>query len=420
MKFKVLFMSSWFVVTLLGCGVIQQAGGPKYYTVSVSSDGPITVYNLNRHGIFFYSDSMSTISTALMAEAGDLLYISTDELDCYYRYNPKDGRQLSFTRDPDAPFKTFLNDRLISLYIDDDPAVWKWIEECDARSLRDLRSLHFAIEEKVPDLALLQKIARSKDGDLEVDESLLPRLNKLEFLFLSSAEDIKFVEDLPNLETLILSEGENLHDVKFDKMTKLRSLTLVACAISSLPALGNNKRLRNLYLVFDEEIEDINPIADLPRLQGVGFTYCDGVADISALDNLSRIKWISFPPGITQEDFSAFLSKYPGLEVVDLLGCHAISDISPLSGMASLRALNLFSESVEDLSPLYQLKDLELLTLYDNLYEEWQYEELREALPNTQIAIGGLCLGSGWLLLAIPMIVVSTACARFFRKRVVR
>jgi hypothetical protein len=389
---------------------------------------------------------MSTISTALMAEAGDLLYISTDELDCYYRYNPKDGRQLSFTRDPDAPFKTFLNDRLISLYIDDDPAVWKWIEECDARSLRDLRSLHFAIEEKVPDLALLQKIARSKstiglsfdwgdmseiitlftpfwlaiDGDLEVDESLLPRLNKLEFLFLSSAEDIKFVEDLPNLETLILSEGENLHDVKFDKMTKLRSLTLVACAISSLPALGNNKRLRNLYLVFDEEIEDINPIADLPRLQGVGFTYCDGVADISALDNLSRIKWISFPPGITQEDFSAFLSKYPGLEVVDLLGCHAISDISPLSGMASLRALNLFSESVEDLSPLYQLKDLELLTLYDNLYEEWQYEELREALPNTQIAIGGLCLGSGWLLLAIPMIVVSTACARFFRKRVVR
>ena len=97
-----------------------------------------------------------------MAEAGDLLYILTDELGCFYRYNPKDGRQLSFTRDPDAPFKTFLNDRLISLYIDDDPAVWKWIEECDARSLRDLRSLHFAIGEKVPDLALLQKIARSK------------------------------------------------------------------------------------------------------------------------------------------------------------------------------------------------------------------------------------------------------------------
>jgi hypothetical protein len=140
---------------------------------------------------------------------------------------------------------------------------------------------------------------------------------------------------------------------------------------------------------------------------------------LSALDNLSNVKWISFPPGISQGDFSDFLSKNPGLEVIDLLGCEAISDLSPLSRLTSIRALNL-DLTVEDLSPLYQLKDLELLTLHEDSFEEWQYEELREALPNTQIVIGGYCLGSGWLLLAIPVIVVSTACARLFRKRVIR
>jgi hypothetical protein len=85
----------------------------------------------------------------------------------------------------------------------------------------------------------------------------------------------------------------------------------------------------------------------------------------------------------------------------------------------SLRVLNLYTE-IEDLTPLYELKELELLTLYDLPVEEEQHEKLREALPNTQIVTGGFCLGSGWLLLALPVILVAVAGTGFIRKRVSR
>lgn len=111
-KIGVLSVCFWFVVALLGWGVAEQLVGPKYYTLCVSSGNPIDVYNLSKHGTFFHSGAFSTDSTALMAEAGDFLYIG--------------------------------------------------IEECDVHSLADLRSLDFAFEEETPSVALLQKIAQAK------------------------------------------------------------------------------------------------------------------------------------------------------------------------------------------------------------------------------------------------------------------
>ena len=101
-----------------------------------------------------------------MAEAGDLLYIfplESEEGTLLYRYDPKDGQYLSFTSDPEATYKTFLNGRLISLYISDDPSVWRWIKECDVSSLRYLRSLCIYEDEKGSlDMNLLQKIADAR------------------------------------------------------------------------------------------------------------------------------------------------------------------------------------------------------------------------------------------------------------------
>jgi hypothetical protein len=95
---------------------------------------------MTRHGIGFHSGSYSESSTALITEAEDLLYISYAEI-LFFRYDPKDGQHLSFTSDPEAPFKVFLNDRLISLVIYDDPIIWEWLEECEVSCLQQPRSL---------------------------------------------------------------------------------------------------------------------------------------------------------------------------------------------------------------------------------------------------------------------------------------
>lgn len=431
-------------MTLLGCGIIQHAGEPEYFALSVSSDVPIAVYNLNRYGILFHSGSTSKNLTALLAEAGDLLHISTEETGFYYRYNPKDGQHLLFSFDPDSPFKTFLNGRLISLSINDDPIVWEWLEDCDIRSLQHLQSLHIALDKGSPNLVLLQKIASARTniglsfegdfndpfeiialftpswlaipGPLDFDENVIPKLKKLECLFGYTSENMKFVEELPHLETLILWMEDDAEEIQFNRITKLRSLTLCGYnEIRSLADFSNNNRLRNLYLI-SCDIEDFSPVTAFSRLTGLGLWDCEVVVDLSELQKLSHILWFSFPPEVSQRDFSVFLSQHPDLKVIDLLGCDEITDLSPLSRLTEIQGLTL-DLPLEDLSPLYQLKKLEVLIFEEDMYNEEDYQNLRAALPDTQIAIGGYCLGSGWLLLVIPIIVIGRIVIQLCRKR---
>jgi len=240
---------------------------------------------------------------------------------------------------------------------------------------------------------------------LDFDEDDMSRLKKLECLFCGTSEETEFVEELPNLENLILFTGDDTNVFQFNGLTKLRSLSLCGFSeISGLTTVINRNRLRNLYLV-SCEIDDISPVCAFPKLTGLGLFNCQGIIDLSKLQTLSHIRWFSFPPHISQNDFSTFLSQHPGLKVVDLIGCDELNNLSPLARLIEIRGLTL-DVTVDDLSPLYQLKNLEVVVLEEDSFDEEEYQHLQAALPNTQIAIGGYCLGSGWILLMIPLIAV--------------
>ena len=444
MKIKLLFVLPWIVVALLGCEIIQRPGEPRYHALSFTGDEPITVWNLNRYSLLLHSSPASENPTAIMAEGGDLLYISTEEAETYYRYNPRDGNKLSFTCDPDAPFKMFLNGRLISLSLSDDPAVWEWIEDCDVHSLRNLRSLYFFEgEEGSQNLGLVQKIANAQpniglifdesydpleiialftpswlvvQGLFDGDEDTMSRLTTLECLFCYTSEGTEFIAEFPNLENLILYTEGATNSFQLNRLNKLRSLSLFGYSdIKGLTTISDRKRLRNLYLIGGEP-DDISPISVFPNLTGLGFNLCEEPVDLSELQTLPRLRWFSFPPNVSQSDFSTFLSQHPGLKVIDLLGCDEINDLSPLARFKKVQGLTLDID-VDDLSALYQLTDLEVLVLGEDSFDEEEYENLQAALPNTQVASGGYCLGSGWLLLMIPVIVVGNVVIHLGRRR---
>jgi hypothetical protein len=455
MRIRLVFVLPLIVVALLGCGIIQRFGEPRYYALSISSDQPISVSNLNRYDWFFGAGSESVSPIAIMAEAGDLLRISVeDSVWFYYRYDPRDGQQLSFTItvDSDDPLKAHLNGRLISLGIYDNPGVWKWIEECDLHSLQHLRSVHFFFfEDKQAslDLNLVQKIADARPniglflgdiyydpveiqseiitlfkpswlitcGPLDFNEAAISRLSKLECLYVLEPGHTRFIEELPKLETLILHTDDDAEDIQFDKLRNLRSLTLIeSIDINNLETFNNKNRLRNLFLI-GCEVDDISPIRALAYLTGLGFFYCEGAIDLSELQNLSRLRWFSFPPDVNQSEFSRFLSQHPKLEVVDLLGCEEIDDLSPLAQLTEIQGLTL-DVVVGDLSPLYQLTDLEVLILDEDSVDEDEYEDLQASLPDTQIVINsGGCLGSGWILLMIPVTAAASLIIRLVRRK---
>ena len=66
---------------------------------------------------------------------------------------------------------------------------------------------------------------------------------------------------------------------------------------------------------------------------------------------------------------------------------------------------------------LDSLDQVELIVLSDKVIDtnpEW-IKELRESMPNTKIVPGsGMCLGSGWLLLLLPCILLFRS---FFRRK---
>jgi hypothetical protein len=94
--------------------------------------------------------------------------------------------------------------------------------------------------------------------------------------------------------------------------------------------------------------------------------------------------------------------------VVELIDCWEINDLDPLLKLPKLQTLVLQLEK-EQLTMIDSLVQLKLLILTNEIFDdnpEW-VKELSSSLPNTTIVPGsGLCLGSGWLILLIPFILL--------------
>ena len=102
--------------------------------------------------------------------------------------------------------------------------------------------------------------------------------------------------------------------------------------------------------------------------------------------------------------------------MLELIACSEIEDLSPLQTLPQLQTLVLQLEK-EQLGKLDSLEQLQLVILTSEVFDdnpEW-IRELRTSMPNTTIVPGsGLCLGSGWLLLLLPFILIFRY---FFRRK---
>ena len=139
--------------------------------------------------------------------------------------------------------------------------------------------------------------------------------------------------------------------------------------------------------------------------------------DFHFLNELEGLNHLSLPPGIGQQEFLELMERQPQLEVLELIDCEGIQDISPLQTLPELRILMLQLE-YEQLAGLELLNQLELIVIESDMFEDnpqW-IKELRSQLPKSKIIPGsGICLGSGWLMLLLPCIFIFR---HLFRRKV--
>ncbi len=392
------------------------------------------------------NDSISAIPLC----QNDILYIVFDDDDAefFYRYQQSDGRVLEFKK---QHFMLFLNDKLISIKITDDEELNSWLQKVSSQSIKDLRSVFISDEISGVNTAYLARMSELKPEigiyiDSQTEETdkvlrlfkplwlidfnkklspeaiqIINKSGKLDLLRIDAElNDLKEFTNLTGLKVLFienLSQPEQGQDPKLPK--GLRTLNISESGIRNLEFLNKSNHLRELSLIDCESLTDISALNNLPGLKSLNLIACDSLKEIHAADQISGLKWISFPNAIDQQEFDLFLSRHRFIEVIDLIGCESIENFT---SMKELRQLSCLSIQGMEVNPdtIVQLTNLKYLSLPENMMDDSATVSLlKEKLPDTIIVpSAGLCLGSGWILLCIPFILLSGLCVIQFRKRV--
>jgi hypothetical protein len=116
---------------------------------------------------------------------------------------------------------------------------------------------------------------------------------------------------------------------------------------------------------------------------------------------------MAFNEEVTQDGFNSFIECHPGLEVVEIFDNDTIKNLQPLLNLRKLIGLTV-TDTLTDFATIKSLKNLKYLSLPKKIMNDTiRKTELQKSLPDTRIVSNqGVCLGSGWLLLLIPLILV--------------
>ena len=202
----------------------------------------------------------------------------------------------------------------------------------DGKDIRDLTGLQFATK--------LSFITGS--GSKVSDLSPIAGLTQLKAL------DIDFI-DSPSV----------IHDAK--QLSRLVNLTFLALhGVEDLTPLAGLPKLEKLF-VSHSNIRDLSPLARLVNLELIHMGT--SASDLSPLAGLTKLRHLYLPGG----DISGLtpLAGLTNLEELYLFG-NDVADISPLAGLTDLKRLDLSRNDISDISPLAGLSNLKWLNLVSN------------------------------------------------------
>jgi hypothetical protein len=403
------------------------------------------IFNLSRTHVYFGSYTNDLGETAIMAADGDLLFLMFEDESLFIRYEKEYGNFINIVMDTVVNQRFYDQENLIGLEFTEDSILMDWLDSVDGNQFNSLQTLQITLPLTNSSRSRLQKIMNHTYGiglvlegdgdinhaDLEIlykfspdwiylidcqldiqDELYAAMFENLELLGIEGGNiDWSIRPDIfVNLKSLILKDWDPLETGYYSlpNSKDLRSVTLVESNFTNLSFLEQFPGLKSFHAVLCDTLSNIDYLNEITSLVSVGFPYCEKIVDLGPIDKHPSLIWISFPSNLKPEGLSQVNAHFPKLQVIELIGCDAIEDCEFLEEMFFLKAL-IVDQPDLDLTPLLAISNLELLVIEESEFKESSEEiaRIQEANPGIKaLPGGGICLGSGWILLIYPLVLI--------------
>ncbi|MFC2114076.1 hypothetical protein ACFLRI_01860 [Bacteroidota bacterium] len=404
----------------------------SYTVVKFSGDAELLNISRSSNTIFYYSTD--SFSTAMIIGEGDLVNIG----DFMYYFNKPNETDYDLICNDSL---LFINGQLISVKISERYNMLPFLEQLEKSDIMNLKTLHFGQKIPAEYMPVIKEFA-SINPEIglffgKVNEETASILNEFNPLWLGFEEieenDFALLSGLNNTELLFLSLHDSIVTNTLPKMPGLKHLVLS----------GENNEIGKEFLANNSHIESIagyNSIfpdysffAELTNLKALSFSWFDTISDMEfinqfpqleslsmsvekprkfdPLNNLNSLRWLSMASDMTQSDFNTIIENHSTLEVVELLECKNVKNLEILAQLDKLMGLTI-GDTLSDRSTPLKLNKLKYLSLPNEVYKDSTYlVSLHSALPECTIVpnesiIAGGCLGSGWLLLFFPLVIL--------------
>ncbi len=263
-------------------------------------------------------------------------------------------------------------------------------------------------DRKTKDLHLLQKFTALNElkitGEFTIGTAKqILKISSLQKLKLSVETERKYVlslKHLQNIESLNLSDSENIEFRGFEKLHKLKHLKIqdTLTDVNKFPEIKTLKRLH-----FDFENYKLNGIAQFPNLEelklgidmefnlgtheklkvlDMGNTY---IKDLNCFDELPNLEKLDLSCHFSHDVDLTALNKLSKLKYLSFMESYELNSLEHLGNLKNLEYLDLYQTKVEDVSILNQLKKLKEVNLMTAKFQT--KKEFLQQLENPEIAV---------------------------------
>lgn len=348
-------------------------------------------------------------------------------------------------------FLSYLNGELYEIRIDTIKKILPWLQQMHREEILQLKVLLFS--KPLPDSLkpYLQQMAQwnshldimlNYDSAEAVDRDLgwLSQFFKPRALMIGTAPERMAnlsAVNFPELEFLILGISKSDFGGSLPPLPSMKALFIGTHDIGLTPDFFNqNLQLEKLTVLVEQAaIPSTAPWSKLIHLKELNFSVDHMVPydmarqhpdlrtlivqknfDVDSIQGLKKLKWLYLPAPPNQQDFDKIGTSLSSLELLSLFNTDSSQSFHSLNKFSQLKYLIIANKMGVD-STLYGFKGLKYLSVpEDYLEDSTRANALKRALPSTIIAPNsGLCMGTGWLLLLLPL-----AAGLFLLQRPVR
>ena len=259
--------------------------------------------------------------------------------------------------------------------------------------------------------------------ETETETTFLSELS-LSYYSISENDELKTFEfdgdhskkiDIGNADYLHISSSDlSLSD--FNYCPSLETLLIEQSSSNDLKEIENFPNLKLFILCQDTHISDISDIVKCKKIEGLYFHFTNDVTDYSYLGELENLNdlYIILSGRYDEKEYKAVniesLSLCKNLQHLRIQGCYMENmdflepltnlkelrfwttcpepmDISPLSGMDKLEKLDITHYGSDDISVFLQMDNLKELDIHEQGYSQESIDKLTEAFSDRKIEI---------------------------------